>query len=173
MLRQRTCVVMAWCFWLGASTAMAEELAPPKKAVQQQITNWRPRAEAGEADAQYQLGKAYSQGFCDAPPDPEWDKLAGKWFTKAATQGHAAAQFELGTCYDTGRCGLRSDYKKAVAWFQKAADLGNTNAQFALGQAYWFGNLGMQKNPSKAKYWLELAARGGHPSAKYLLETQG
>ena len=174
MLQKTASVVMAWLLWSGANAAMAdEETAPSKQTVERQIANWLPRAEAGDANAQYQLGKAYGQGFCDAPPVVEWEKQAGKWFTKAAMQGHAAAQFELGTCYDTGRCGLRVDFRQAVVWFQKAADLGDTNAQFALGQAYWFGIRGVQKNPTKAKYLLERAAQGGHPSAKNLLKTSG
>lgn len=174
MLRLPAWVIGAWLlgFGVGAGAAMAEETAPRKQVVEQQIAHLLPRAESGDANAQYQLAKAYSQGFCDAPPVAKWDKEAGRWFTKAAQQGHAAAQFELGTCYDTGRCGVRVDFSQAMAWFQKAADLGNANAQFALGQAYWFGIRGVAKNPGKAKHWLEQAVRGGHPSAQSLLERQ-
>ena len=68
------------------------------------------RAEAGDADAQYQLGCFYTwkqpfrlrdtgidlgRGRCIMKSEA----LAGKWFRKAAMQGHAAAQYRLGWCY--------------------------------------------------------------------------
>jgi uncharacterized membrane protein YhaH (DUF805 family) len=50
------------------------------------------RANAGDADAQYNLGVAYSQG----QGVPQDDVEAEKWFRQAAEQGHAAAQYILG-----------------------------------------------------------------------------
>lgn len=148
---------------------MSDETPPRKSSVERRISQLLPRAEAGDLEAQYQVGLAYNQGFVDAPLDPEWETRAGAWFAKAAAKGHARAQFELATCYDTGRCGLKSDPAQAFAWFEKAANLKNCSAEFAIGQAYYFGIRSVKKDLVKAKLWLERAARNGHPSARELL----
>ena len=46
---------------------------------------------------------------------PNDDKMAFKWYTKAAEQGYADAQFELGEMYGLGR-GVPQDYIKAHMW---------------------------------------------------------
>lgn len=59
-----------------------------------------PRAQAGDKEAQYQLGKAYCCGY-----GVGYDtQTALAWLCKAGVQGHAGAQYELGRYY-----GWRSD----------------------------------------------------------------
>jgi len=59
---------------------------------------WQPRAEAGDADAQYLLGLAFDEGRGGTEDDVE----AARWYALAAEQGHAAAQNNLGLLYHAG-----------------------------------------------------------------------
>ena len=55
-------------------------------------------AEAGDASAQYRLGRAYATGEGAAKDEVE----AVKWFRKAADQNNASAQYGLGRAYALG-----------------------------------------------------------------------
>jgi len=89
------------------------------------IETMRKAAEAGDADAQYDLGLMYHDG----EGVPEDYVEAVKWFRKAAEQGHAAAQFYLGIAYHGG-VGVPKDDAEAVKWLRKAAEQGHARAQF-------------------------------------------
>src|SRR5713226_6369422 len=58
---------------------------------------WRPLADKGEVDAQYNLGVMYDRGQ-GVTRDYA---VAVRRFRKAADQGFAAAQLSLGVMYDT------------------------------------------------------------------------
>ena len=60
------------------------------------LGEWRPLAEQGVADAQYNLGVMYDKG----KGVPENDKTALKWYRLAAKQGLADAQYNLKWMYD-------------------------------------------------------------------------
>ena len=66
---------------------------------------WRPLAEQGDAQAQYNLGIMYDNG----QGVPQDDAEAVKWYRKAAEQGIAKAQYNLGVMYANGR-GVPQDY---------------------------------------------------------------
>ena len=74
------------------------------------------RAEAGDADAQYNLGVMhdYGQGV------PQDDAEASRWWRLAADQGHANAQYNLGFMYSNGS-GVPQDYVQMHMWFNLAA----------------------------------------------------
>lgn len=56
------------------------------------IADIRQKAEGGEAQAQYRLGRCYDTGFAMAE-----DKAAAvRWYRKAAEQGHVMAKRALG-----------------------------------------------------------------------------
>jgi len=73
-------------------------------------------AEAGQADAQYQLGLMYAEGEGVMPDDVE----ATAWFRRAAEQGMPDAQFNLGLSYASGM-GVVDDPVHAHKWFNLAA----------------------------------------------------
>src|ERR687897_366581 len=56
------------------------------------VAEWRPLADQGDADAQFNLGQAYKLGR-GVPMDL---RLAQGWYEKAAGQGHGQAQAILG-----------------------------------------------------------------------------
>src|SRR4051812_47347046 len=64
------------------------------------VALWRPLAEAGDADAQFNMGQAYKFGH----GVPLNSGLAMSWYQKAARQGHELAQANVGLLlYNAGR----------------------------------------------------------------------
>jgi len=55
------------------------------------LREWKPLAEQGDVDAQYNLGLMYDNGR-GVPQD---DKTAVKWYRLAAEKGDASAQYNL------------------------------------------------------------------------------
>jgi TPR repeat protein len=76
----------------------------------------RVRAEAGDADAQNNLGFMYDFG----EGVPQNYAEAARWFRLAADQGHADAQGMLGVLYNTGR-GVPQDNVQAHMWYNLVA----------------------------------------------------
>jgi uncharacterized protein len=92
------------------------------------------QAEAGDADAQFDLGRKYETGD---GVDQDYAESV-KWYTKAAEQGHADAQFFLGLMHYGGE-GVPQDYREALKWYTKAAEQGHAEAQLYLGMMYDYG----------------------------------
>jgi hypothetical protein len=125
---------------------------------------WMRLAQQNNAQAQYQLAKAYSRG-----QGVEQDyKRAFAWFSRAAEQGHADAQNDLGSFYATGML-FKKDYKHAVAWYAKAAQQNHSLAQNNLGILYGLGK-GVDQDDLQAYKWLSLASINGYDKAKAPLE---
>ena len=113
----------------------------------------RREARLGNADAQFELGCMYHDGY-----GVRQDYLeAAKWYLRAAEQGHASGQFNLGLMHWLG-VGATHDYAEAVRWFRRAADQGDEKAQFALGLSYFHGQ-GVRQDLCAAYMWFDLAAR--------------
>lgn len=156
--------------FMVASMAMGQTYKP----YNQEILN---KAEAGDAEAQYELGNCYSRGWGVS----EDNAKAVYWWNKAAERGNAEAQEKLGVCYGDGK-GVNQDFVKAVYWFGKAAEQGNANAQKSLGLCYangwgvsqdsikafyWYGKAAEQKKLySEAVYWWGKAAEQGNAEAQ-------
>ena len=81
-------------------------------------------AENGDANAQYNLGVMYDNGY----GIPENDAEAAKWYRLAAEQGNANAQFSLGDMYSNGE-GVPQNNTRAYVWFSVAAAQGNEIAR--------------------------------------------
>ena len=90
---------------------------------------WRPLAELGDAEAQYNLGVMYDQGFC---VEQDLGKAAD-WYRKAAEQGFVDAQANLGLMYFHGQ-GLNKDYQAAAHWLNLAVANGDTESADILKQ---------------------------------------
>jgi uncharacterized protein len=120
-------------------------------------------AEAGNAGAQFLLGRAYRKGTGVAQDNSK----ALDWYQKAAEKGHAAAQFDLGELYDQG-LGVAQNYGTATQWFQKSADRGLTAGQYAMGFKYHKGQ-GVPQNYGKAAEWYQKAAEKGDTLSQCLL----
>ncbi|MES1981462.1 MAG: tetratricopeptide repeat protein [Pseudomonadota bacterium] len=88
------------------------------------LEKFKPLAERGIAQAQFNLGVMYRQG----QGVPQDDKTAVMWWTKAAEQGHVEAQDNLGLRYGRGQ-GVAQDWVQAYKWFSLAAAAGNETAK--------------------------------------------
>jgi TPR repeat protein len=120
---------------------------------------WILLAQQNNAQAQYQLAKAYSNG-----QGVEQDyKRAFAWFSRAAEQGHADAQNDLGSFYATGLL-FKKDYQHAVAWYAKAAQQNHAQAQNNLGILYGLGK-GVEQNDLQSYKWLSIASTNGYEKA--------
>src|SRR5665811_1005595 len=83
------------------------------------------RQEQGNADAQFNLGSLYYQGW-GIPQDYQ---EAVRWFRKAAEQRQLHAEATLGTIYAEGVQGvIAKDYPQALMWFIFAAAQGDAEA---------------------------------------------
>ena len=120
----------------------------------------RELAEAGDAEAQTELGERYEDGR-----GLEQDYgVAVSWFRQAAERGHAPGQAALGFMYGTGRGVDRND-AEAVRWHRRAAEQGNARAQNNLGVSYR-GGLGVAQDYGEAVQWFRRSAEQGNASAQ-------
>ena len=119
------------------------------------LKEWKPLADQGHADAQYNLGLMYDYGRGVVEDDAE----AVRWFRLAADQGHAYAQLSLGVMYADGR-GVPEDDAEAVRWLRLAADQGLAGAQHRLGLMYANGRGVLQDNVT-AHMWFNIAGANG------------
>jgi TPR repeat protein len=120
--------------------SFAEQVA----TAQRPIAEIKAKAESGEAESQFQLGRRYDKGE-GVPRDLV---EAAKWYRKAAEQGLAKAQDNLGVCYDRGE-GVAQDHAEAAKWFRKAAEQNLPRAQSNLGVCYDHGT-GVTRDSAEA-----------------------
>ena len=123
----------------------------------------RPKAEKGDAKAQFDLGFLYLFGDFDSNLDANHDE-GMLWIRKAADQGEAQAEDLIGCLHYQGRI-LSADKVEAVRWFRKAVAQGNAYAQTNLGYCYLRGE-GVPKDPVEAVRLFRLAAKQGELNAQ-------
>jgi uncharacterized protein len=126
-------------------------------------------AEQGDAEAQFDLGRAYDGG--DVFSHIQQDSAeAATWYLKAAEQGHVSAQWNLSCLYAYGE-GVRQDYTEALLWAHKAAEYGHdAYAQRAVGSAYEHGQ-GVTQDYTEAVNWYRKAAEQRNALAQFNLGT--
>jgi uncharacterized protein len=123
------------------------------------IKEWQPAADAGDADAQFNLGQAYKLGK-GVPVDIA---KAQSWYRKAADQGHVQATANYGLImFQNG------DRAGAIPWLQKAADKGEARAQYVVGTALFNGDFGAKDWP-RAYAYMTRASAAGLPQASVSL----
>ena len=115
------------------------------------VAIWQPLAEAGNADAAFNLGQAYRLGrgvSIDLA-------TAQKWLGKAAAAGHLDAQTTLGLLlFDSGSRDV------AMQWLKKAAGRGEPRAMLVYGTALFNGD-GVARDPVMAYAYVSRAAAQG------------
>ncbi|PWG03691.1 SPOR domain-containing protein [Sphingosinicella humi] len=125
------------------------------------VAEWRPLADKGDADAQFNMGQAYRFGK-GVPKDL---RITQSWYQKAAQQGHEKAQANLGILlFDTGK------RAEAMPWIKKAADRGDPRALYVLGTAHFNGDLVAKDWPRAYAMMTRAAAAGLPPAANSLAE---
>jgi cell division septation protein DedD len=145
------------------ATAIAPAFADVKQGVdaysrgdyRQAVEEWRPAAIAGDADAQFNLGQAYTLGR-GVPVDIA---MAESWFRKAALQGHFEAEAKYGlVLFDQGK------RDEAAPWLEKAVKRGEPRAELVLGTMLFNGD-GVEKDWPRAYALLVRSSAAGTPNA--------
>lgn len=121
-----------------------------------------PRAEAGDAAAQFAMGSLY----CDGLAVERDYRLARSWFEKAARQNHLEAQFVLAMLLHDGvgtegaEGALAPDLEAALPWLKVAAAGDHPMAQLLLARLYHYGKGVSRDDGRAADLALEAAKRG-------------
>src|SRR4051812_27653021 len=122
---------------------------------------WRPLAEGGDADAQFNLGQAYRLGR-GVPMDLA---AAKSWFERAAASGHLDAETTLGLLlFQNG------DQGAGLKWLKQAAEQGEPRAQLVYGTALYNGDGVAQDRMLGYAYVSRAAGQGLAPARETLAQ---
>ncbi len=124
------------------------------------IAEWQPLSNAGDPDAQFNLGQAYKLGR-GVPQDME---RARDLFGRSARQGHLQAEANYGLILFQD--GNRED---AMPYIIRAANRGEPRAQYIYGTALFNGDLAPRDWP-RAYALMTNASAAGLPQASASLE---
>jgi cell division septation protein DedD len=124
------------------------------------VAIWRKLAEAGNADAAFNLGQAYRLGR-----GVKTNLAAAQtWLLRAASKDHLEAQSTLGLLlFDSG------DMKGAMRWLKAAAERGEPRAQLVYGTALFNGD-GVPRDPVLGYAFVSRSASQGLAAAKGSLQ---
>jgi cell division septation protein DedD len=127
------------------------------------IRIWRPLADRGDADAQYNLAQAYFLGR----GVPQNMTLAEQWYARAARQGHPEATANYGLLlFQNGR------RQEAIPFITSAADAGDPRAQYVLGTALFNGDVIGRDAPRAYALMSRAAAQNLPPAVSQLAEME-
>ncbi len=124
------------------------------------IAEWRPAADRGSPEAQFNLGQAYKMGN-GVTANP---KEAEAWYRKSAAQGFVDAEDALGLMLF--RAGQRQE---AMPFIAKSASRGEARSMYVLGTAKFNGDFAEKDWPGAYALMTRAAAAGVQP-AKASLE---
>ena len=147
---------------LAAATMLS--LAPPALAdvkagvdawqqgdYEKAVRVWRPLAQAGDPDAQFNMGQANKLGR-GVKADMA---VALDWYRKAAAQGHVRAEDNLGLLMFQ-----QGERASALPYLQRSAARGEPREQYIVGTALFNGDL-TTKNWPRAYALMSRAAAAG------------
>ncbi|HEV8407778.1 MAG TPA: SPOR domain-containing protein [Sphingomicrobium sp.] len=125
------------------------------------VAIWRPLAEKGDADAEFNLGQAYRLGR----GVPINLAAAKTWFERAANQGHVDAETTLGLLlFQNG------NQAEGLNWLKKAAQQDEPRALLVYGTALVNGD-GVTQDPVLGyAYVTRAAAQGLEPARQTLAQ---
>lgn len=145
------------------SSSVAKQGLETNKTFSTSLKDITEKAGAGDASAQYSLGKMYLTG---EGVDQNTSR-AVELFTRSATQGNANAQYNLGVMYQNGE-GVPKDPKKAFELISKSANQGFAWAEYTLATLYQNG-IGVAQDSKTSLHWYTKAAENGHVKAQFIL----
>jgi cell division septation protein DedD len=159
-MRYKYLAASIWIAWLAsplsAQSVKAGIDAWQKADYSAAVAIWRPLAEAGDADAQFNLGQAYRLGR-GVPIDLG---AAQVWFERAAGKGHLDAQTTLGLLlFQNG------NHTGALRWLKAASDKGEPRAMLVYGTALFNGD-SVPQDPVLGYAYISRAAAQGLDAAK-------
>ena len=84
----------------------------------------KPHAESGDAEAQYNIGWMYLNGYGLAMND----SLALEWWRRASDQGYTDATFSIAMLYSLGEGQVKKDMALAIDYYLMAVEDGHEDA---------------------------------------------
>jgi uncharacterized protein len=103
-----------------------EYVAYDRADVKSALHVWMPSAQAGDPEAETNVGEIFERGIGTAPNY----EAAVIWYKKAADKGYSRAQFNLGTLYEQG-LGVPADRLAALNLYRQAWGLPADNVMYA------------------------------------------
>lgn len=154
------CVSLMWAAAGPAQNVKAGIEAWQKADYAQAVAIWRPLAENGDADAQFNLGQAYRLGR-----GVKLDLASAKtWLERAALQDHVDAQATLGLLlFGSG------NQAEGTRWLKQAAEKGEARAMLIYGTALFNGD-GVPQDRTLGYAYVSRASAQGLGPAKATLE---
>jgi len=116
-----------------APTVYKEPEVVKEQTPQARFNSAKAKAEAGDSQAQYELGLFYSQDYERVIAIDYFEAFT--WTHRAAQKNHRMAQRLLGKFYEQGR-GTDKNLEEAIKWYRSSALLGCKQSQRWMGQMY-------------------------------------
>jgi len=120
---------------------------------------WLPLAKAGNAEAQFRVGRLYDFGEA---VDTNVVKII-HWYSKAASLMHTVAMHNLAYHFKSSEGGNRS-IKKALKYYSMAAESGDVISQYGFAISLATADP-PYRDFSAAYKWLYIAMKNGHDEA--------
>ena len=124
---------------------------------------WYDLAEAGDAEAQNNIGYLYEEGLGVAQ---QYD-VAMEWYRRAAESGSVEAEHNLGMMYVGGK-GVAKSWSQGLMHFRKAAAQGLVESRYMIALSYFQGEGQIQNRRLALEGFRETAAEG-YPDSQYML----
>ena len=121
------------------------------------------RANAGDADAQYELAARLREHGYGFPVDLQ---QSDKWLKLAAEGGNATAQTQYAINLRATK--HPANERASITWFRRAADQGDSRARFGLGLNLFLG-IGTPVDRVEAGSLITMASLSGEPEARQLI----
>ena len=126
------------------------------------LRSWLPLAEAGDAEAQANVGYMYEEGL---GVTQQFD-VAVSWYEKAAASGSMQANHNLGMIFAKGR-GAPQSWVRALRYFAEAAN-DIPASRYMIGYTYFQGEGNIQNRPRAFREFMD-AALDGYADAQYMI----
>jgi len=152
-------VLLAVAATAGAQSVKAGIEAWQRADYDSAVKIWRPLAEAGDADAAFNLGQAYRLGRGVSTSLA----AAQTWLERAARKDHLDAQTTLGLLLFNG-----GNRISGLRWLRTAAEQGEPRALLIYGTALFNGD-GVVRDPVRAYAYVSRAAAQGLAPAQTTL----
>ncbi len=119
------------------------------------VAKLRAAAQAGDAEAMYELGRAHADGGYYGYGLAQDHAEARRWYGEAAGRGHAAAANNLGTLHGRG-LGGPADPREAMRLYRVAAEKGSIRAMYNVASMLKRGEGSAADRPA-AHAWYRVA----------------
>jgi len=126
------------------------------------LRSWLPLAEAGNPEAQANVGYMYEEGL---GVSQQLDVAVG-WYQKAAASGSMQANHNLGMIFAEGR-GTPQSWVRALRYFEEAAN-DIPASRYMIGYTYFQGEGNIQNRPRAFREFMD-AALDGYADAQYMI----